>query len=275
MRSIDRLPAAPPGPAPEPCLAKIKITLADGKARSIEHMSATTFWSLMAVRRPCVKRTTPKMWGARAVANITLEELEARLMGSPIEELVVAVVDDDDPWLFRQERETYQTFKEHLRVHLAVEDLECMVVGSAKYGFSLSPDTFGRSFHDNSDIDVAVFSSQLFDQMWNSMLAWRYPWHTRTWPKPERLWGVEHMQKHLAGFVDPMGIKVPIDGEPRVPVTVRDAISLWFDALKLAGNIGPARGYSVKGRLYRTRHHLQVYMAWGLRTVRIQKQEAL
>ena len=35
----------PPGPGPEQRPEKIKVTLADGKARSIQHMTATTFWS--------------------------------------------------------------------------------------------------------------------------------------------------------------------------------------------------------------------------------------
>ncbi|MEQ1686345.1 MAG: DEAD/DEAH box helicase family protein [Burkholderiaceae bacterium] len=41
----DPLPPQPPGPLPEPRPAKIKVTLADGKARNIQHMTATTFWS--------------------------------------------------------------------------------------------------------------------------------------------------------------------------------------------------------------------------------------
>ena len=38
-------PPLPPAPPPEPRPAKIKVVLADGKARTIQHMSATTFWS--------------------------------------------------------------------------------------------------------------------------------------------------------------------------------------------------------------------------------------
>jgi type I restriction enzyme R subunit len=39
-------PPAPPGPGPEPAPArrKIKVKLADGKARTIQHMMSTTFW---------------------------------------------------------------------------------------------------------------------------------------------------------------------------------------------------------------------------------------
>src|SRR5207302_2492764 len=34
----------PPGPGPEPRPSKIKVKLADGKARNIQHMTATSFW---------------------------------------------------------------------------------------------------------------------------------------------------------------------------------------------------------------------------------------
>jgi type I restriction enzyme R subunit len=45
-RRLYRRTAAPsPGPAPEPRREKIKVILADGKARNIQHMTATTFWS--------------------------------------------------------------------------------------------------------------------------------------------------------------------------------------------------------------------------------------
>jgi type I restriction enzyme R subunit len=39
-------PPVPPGPSPEPGprQRKIKVTLADGKARTIQHMMCTTFW---------------------------------------------------------------------------------------------------------------------------------------------------------------------------------------------------------------------------------------
>ena len=39
-------PRKPPLPAPDPSLRpdKIKVTLADGKARTIQHMMATSFW---------------------------------------------------------------------------------------------------------------------------------------------------------------------------------------------------------------------------------------
>lgn len=42
---IDEPPPPSPGPAPEPRREKIKVILADGKARNIQHMTATTFWS--------------------------------------------------------------------------------------------------------------------------------------------------------------------------------------------------------------------------------------
>jgi type I restriction enzyme R subunit len=37
-------PPPGPGPGPEPPKAKVKVKLADGKARSIQHMMVTTFW---------------------------------------------------------------------------------------------------------------------------------------------------------------------------------------------------------------------------------------
>ena len=203
-----------------------------------------------------------------SVANINLATFQQRLVSGSVDELITDALADDDPWLFREDTASYEALKEHLRERLGLGDMTCVVVGSAKYGFSISPDTFGQPFRESSDIDVALFSASLFDEFWNSLLRWRYPWHTRKWQKSEAMWAVNHMEDHIAGSVDPLRVRVRIHDAMRIPTPVRDRVTQWFDAFRLAENIGPARGHTVEGRIYRTEDHLKHYLRWGLGLVR-------
>lgn len=207
------------------------------------------------------------------MANIKLAALEARLgTQEPLESVVDNIIADDRPWLFRDHQHSYAALKAHLSAHLELDDIDSLIVGSAKCGFSLAPDTFGRPFSDASDIDIALISPALFDELWSAMLDWRYPWHTSKWHSRTSTWAVHHLEEHIAGFVDPGQFRVPMAGYEKIPREVRDRRTQWFDALRLAENIGPARGHSIHGRLYRSVNHLKRYMAWGLGPVRRRQQ---
>ena len=44
------------------------------------------------------------------------------------------------------------------------------IVGSAKLGFSLSDERFGKPYNNSSDIDIVIVSPELFAQFWNDLL---------------------------------------------------------------------------------------------------------
>src|SRR5689334_2058261 len=54
-------------------------------------------------------------------------------------------------------------------------ELEIVVVGSAKTGFSLKPEKAFAKFHDRSDVDVIIISAALFDDAWQRLLRLYYP----------------------------------------------------------------------------------------------------
>lgn len=204
------------------------------------------------------------------MARINRFQMEAGLRTGNLSSLVNQLVADDDPWLFRQSPETYKKFSDFLRGRLPDPNAMCLVVGSAKFGFSPAPDTFGREFRSVSDIDVAVISPVIFDEIWSRLLAWRYPWHTRKWAQVDQAWAIEHLENHYQGWIDPERMRVISLSGDKIPPPIKDITNQWFDAFKLAANIGPARGHDVEGRLYRTQAHLEKYLRWGLETVRRQ-----
>lgn len=47
---------------------------------------------------------------------------------------------------------------------------EVIITGSGKLGFSLAPDKLFKEFSENSDIDIAIISSNAFESFWNDLL---------------------------------------------------------------------------------------------------------
>src|ERR1035438_6763383 len=76
---------------------------------------------------------------------------------------------------FRQRPAARNLLRRHLVSHLHLSAEGIVVVGSAKTGFSLSPEIFPRPFGMESDIDVVVVDETLFDAYWAVCLDYFYP----------------------------------------------------------------------------------------------------
>ena len=58
----------------------------------------------------------------------------------------------------------YVIFREQVAERFDVGYRDVCIVGSAKLGFSPTPEKFGRSFHENSDVDVVIISEEWFQK---------------------------------------------------------------------------------------------------------------
>ena len=202
------------------------------------------------------------------MSSIDFNQLKSRLFGGDLDLLVDDVLNDDDPWLFRRSSNSYDQLKDLVRRSLSmpheVIDVECLVIGSAKFGYSVSPDRFGRAFTVKSDVDIAVISSQMFDLIWSRMLEWRYPWHVRKWHERDRHWGYSYLENHFVGWIEPDKIRVEVAGQNKVPKPIQPIASTWFDTFKRAAALEPIRGHDANARLFRSMGHLVMYQKWGL-----------
>ena len=72
-------------------------------------------------------------------------------------------------------RQVLDRFKEIVSEHFHISFHSLQLVGSAKTGFSLSPNKILTPFHDgddtqkSSDIDIAIISESLYQYYWNKM----------------------------------------------------------------------------------------------------------
>lgn len=61
----------------------------------------------------------------------------------------------------------YFELKSDISIKFGIHSTQVILVGSAKLGFSIAPKKRYQHFGDESDLDVAVVSQDLFDRLWS------------------------------------------------------------------------------------------------------------
>jgi hypothetical protein len=184
---------------------------------------------------------------------------DATLLGPCLRDDLVPYVCEPDP-------PTWNAFRDELGRPLGVPRADITVVGSGRFGFSTKPDANLRAFSERSDVDVIIVNAPLFDVLWISLLKAAYPRP----PFTERLggWLRERRNELYTGWVTPLGIHLSprIFGARARPVL--DFKTLWFNTFKEAARLLPSRHEDVKGRLYRTWEHAELYHIHSLAALR-------
>lgn len=180
------------------------------------------------------------------------------------------------PSIFASDEDTVR-FQEHVATALGVPNVASgvLIVGSAKTGFSLDPDNYFVPFRAKSDIDIVVVHEGLFDEAWHTMLAWDYlTIKNRT--KQEEQWLNKRHDEVWSGWYDPPGWRLRERGGielsfPSALKPLRDFSFRWFSAFRSLSRYKhhpEIPRHRVNARLYRTRAHVAMYHAIGLRVLR-------
>lgn len=124
-----------------------------------------------------------------------------------------------------------------------IEFSDVLMVGSGKLGFSIKPSRRFGLFNDDSDIDIAIVSTSLFERVWQE--AYLYKKSGADWPSSGRFF------KYLSGgWIRPD--KLP-------PSSYFDFTAEWwnfFNELTRSNRFGP---YKIRGGLYHSHFFLQEY----------------
>jgi len=112
-------------------------------------------------------------------------------------------------------------------------------------------------FKDTSDIDIVIVSPKLFDELWLSLLAAAYPRKPVT--DNVRGWLEKRRNELYTGWLTPSEIRIDakIYGAPAAPVLALK--TKWFNTLKEASQFLIRPYEDIKGRLYRTWAHAELY----------------
>lgn len=133
--------------------------------------------------------------------------------------------------------------KEEICEHFHVDFNNVILVGSGKLGFSIKAEKRFQSFGDDSDIDIAVVSGELFQKVWEE--AYLYKKSGAYWPKSASFF------KYLSeGWIRPD--KLPTSGYFAFTARWWD----FFNQITVSKRYGP---YKVRAGLYHSMFFLQEY----------------
>jgi hypothetical protein len=104
---------------------------------------------------------------------MTKDEFERIIQEKPIPEFVQEYLFDGVPYCFKDNPNIFNTFRQTICSKFNIHPQNLTIVGSAKIGFSLSPDKYGRPFSDASDIDVVLVSEELFQDLWLKLIEFK------------------------------------------------------------------------------------------------------
>lgn len=99
----------------------------------------------------------------------TYLELEVLEQKSYINHFII----NNNPFIFEDIPLLYQQIIQYLSEELKVENADIKLIGSAKTGFSISPEpNYGKPFSEKSDLDFTIFNESLFIELENEFYLW-------------------------------------------------------------------------------------------------------
>jgi predicted nucleotidyltransferase len=100
------------------------------------------------------------------------EIAKTKSMGRLVTEKILC----EHAFCFNGNQEKILDLKEAIAFHFKIHSRNIEIAGSSKLGISLNNARFGQPFGKDSDIDLIVVSSELFDIAWHELLKldWEY-----------------------------------------------------------------------------------------------------
>lgn len=163
------------------------------------------------------------------------------------------VMQNNTPYAFKDHPLIFEKVKEYLSDRFQLQHHEILLIGSAKTGYSFSPDSYGRSFSENSDFDFTIISESLFNLLRDDFEDWgnRYLVEKSVQPKEteKKYWdqNIDNVAKTCnRGFIDTY--KLPNRGCCPTAMKVNDALSKI--TIRLKSEFGITNG-KASARVYR------------------------
>lgn len=137
------------------------------------------------------------------------------------------------PFLFRNDVDKFFELKEDIAEYFGVCQTQIYMVGSAKFGFSISPSKRYKYFADDSDIDIAVIDEKTFNDFWRRLYSYNINLKSRT--EQEQKEYESFLEYFFRGWIRP----------DKFPVKYKKD---WFEYFK---KLNKKYGYKVRVGLYK------------------------
>lgn len=162
------------------------------------------------------------------------------------------------PYVFRNDEDKYFDLKREIATHFSTHYTNIHMVGSAKLGFSIAPQKLWQPFTIESDIDIAIVSTRLFEKSWGSIHDFNIELTNRT-GNQDKKYG-QFIDYLFKGWIRPdlFPFKYPLKTE-------------WFDFFKSISykNYGPQK---ITGALYHSFNFFEKYHIANIAKMRIGDQ---
>ncbi len=201
------------------------------------------------------------------MSYLSTDEFKRILFDLPLKRIVQDYLFEGTPYVFRERPEDLNILYSHLLSKLNFSERNITIIGSAKIGFSLSPDSFPRRFTDISDIDVLIVDKYLFDRVWTIMLEWNYPRRFKL-VNIDWQWSIRRREELYWGWFVPNKIRFEGLSSPNVLKPLREISTSWFSAFKSLSQYSELADRNISGRLYRTWNHALLYHMNSLRQLK-------
>ena len=149
--------------------------------------------------------------------------------------------------------ELYFELKSEVSHQFDVHPSEVIMVGSGKLGFSIAPTKRFQHFNDESDLDVAIISAELFDSVWKDvfdlMAGGEFLWHRAR----------EFKDYLFRGWIRPD--KLP-------PANIFRFRQEWWNFFQRLENQGVYGNYKLRAGIYKSWNHLESYQVESIRKCR-------
>jgi hypothetical protein len=165
--------------------------------------------------------------------------------------------DDEIPFVFDSTSESWDQFRNEIVTPLGIARQDIKVVGSGRMGFSTKPGKNLREFREESDVDLVIVNAELFDWVWLSLLQIAYPRPPIS--HKTVAWLTETQRGVYTGWFEPLELKYDLNIYGRIAEPLADFRYRWFTSLKKSARFVKRRHDDVKGRLYRTWQHVDLY----------------
>jgi len=197
-----------------------------------------------------------------------LDSFTEELKNRPVRDIVRDRIFGGTPYVFRARPTSADTLYDFIAKQFAISRDSVRIVGSAKIGFSLSPDNFPRRFTPRSDIDVVVVDEKMFDLVWMALLDWHYPRRSSGLARTDSDWARHRRREVYWGWFVPADIHFEGLSFPEALKPVRELRTRWFNVFQGLSMFPEFSSRTVSGRLYRTWNLAYAYHTAGLNLVK-------
>ena len=177
---------------------------------------------------------------------MNFEEFRQLTKSEDLQVVVNLLLLEGPVFYFKQDHRRYFDFKNKISARLNVHPNNIEVVGSARLGFRLKLEKLGKPFGADSDIDVAIVSNALFEQVWLQLISLTdEKWYDLT---PKERANVKECRENIYwGYIRP----------DRIPPKTKFS-RWWWTIFEQLSNCADYERRKIRGRLFKSWKHVQM-----------------